>query len=171
MGGILKALDIDGTFIYQIIDFALLFVFLRLFVWPPLVKALEQRRERISRELVAAEEERKRAVAERDEQRRALEEARAEAQAVVERVQRAASDESRRLLEEAREQAERMQKRVQEEIGREREAAVAALRGEVADLVLQATAKLLRARVDDAQDRRLVEEFITTAGVNGENGR
>jgi F-type H+-transporting ATPase subunit b len=168
MAGILRSLDINGTFIFQIVDFVLLFIFLRLFVWPPLVKAMEQRRERVQRELAAAEEERRRAAAEREEQRRALEQARAEAQALLERAQRAAAEETQRLLEEARAQSERLQKQVREEIGREREAAIAALRGEVADLVLHATAKLLRTRVDAQEDRRLVEEFIATVGANGD---
>lgn len=163
VAGILQQLNINGTFLFQILDFVLLLVFLRIFVWPPLVKAMAQRRERIERDLAAAEEERRRAAAEREEQRRALEEARAEAQAVIERAHRAAAEEARALLEEARAQAERLQKQVHEEIDREREAAIAALRNEVADLVMEATGRLLRARVGEDEDRRLVEEFIAAA--------
>ncbi len=166
MSGILQALDINGTFIFQVIDFVLLLVFLRIFVWPPLVKALEQRRQTVERELTAAEQERKLAVAERQEQLKALEEARAQAQAAVERAQRSAAEESKRLLGEAREQAERMQKRLAEEIEREREAAIASLRSEVASLVLAATDKLVRARVgaNEDADRELVAEFIGDVG-------
>lgn len=166
MSGILQALDINGTFIFQVIDFVLLLVFLRIFVWPPLVKALEQRRQTVERELTAAEQERKLAVAERQEQLKALEEARAQAQAAVERAQRSAAEESKRLLGEAREQAERMQKRLAEEIEREREAAIASLRSEVASQVLAATDKLVRARVgaNEDADRELVAEFIGDVG-------
>lgn len=164
MGSILAALHIDGTLLAQVVDFIVLFVFLRIFAWPPLVKAMEQRRKHIEDQLTAAQQEREEAVRLRERQHQDLAEAKAQAQEIVERAQRAAAAESRQLLDEARGQAERMQKQMHDEIEREREAAVAALRSEVADLVLQAAGKLLRSRVDAPEDRRLVEDFIVTAG-------
>ncbi len=165
MASILQSLHIDGTLLIQAIDFILLFAFLRIFAWPPLVAAMEKRRAGIEEQLSAAENERQQAVALREQQQRDLEGAKAQAQAIVERAQKAAAEEARQLLEDARQQAERMRKQVRDEISRERDAAVGVLRNEVADLVLTATGKLLRTRLDAAQDRRLVEEFIATAGA------
>ncbi len=170
MGGILQALNVNGTFLAQIVDFVLLVLFMRFFVWPPLARAMEQRKQRVRQELADAEAERKRAEAEREAQARALEAARSEAQAIVERAQRTAAEEARSLLDEARAQGERLQRQVREEIAREREAAIAALRNEVAELVLEATGKLLRTRVDAAEDRRLVEDFIASAAGAGVDG-
>jgi F-type H+-transporting ATPase subunit b len=167
MGGILQALDINGTFVAQIVDFALLFLFMRFFVWPPLARAMEQRRQKVRQALAEAEEERRKAEEERLAQVRALEEARAEAQAIVERAQRTAAEEARTLLEEARAQGERLQRQFREEMERERAAAVLALRNEVAELVLEATGKLLRARMDNAEDRRLVADLISAAAGPG----
>lgn len=164
MGSILASLGLNGTFWIQILNFIILLVFLRIFAWPPLVKAMEQRRKAIEDQLGAAQNEREEAVRMRDQQTRELADAKAQAQAILERAQRAAAEESRQLLEEARAQAERMQKQVREEIVRERDAAVAALRGEMADLVVEAAGRLLRARVDSAADRRLADEFIVAAG-------
>jgi F-type H+-transporting ATPase subunit b len=163
VGGILQALNINGTFVAQIVDFILLFLFMRYFVWPPLSRALEERRERVRREMEAAEREREQAEADRRAQEQALAQARAEAQAILERAERTAAEQARALVAEARAQAERLERQVQEEIRREREAAMAALRNEVAELVLEATRKLLRARVDREEDRRLVESFISDA--------
>jgi len=59
--GILQSLGINGTFLAQIIDFLLLFVFLRIFAWPPLVRAMEARRQRVTEQLEAAERERQQA--------------------------------------------------------------------------------------------------------------
>ena len=171
MGSILSSLGINGTFLVQILDFVVLFAFLRVFAWPPLVRAMEQRRQGIQDQLTHAQNEREEAVRLRDEQNRRLAEAKGEAQALLERAQRAAAEESRQLLEEARAQGERLQRQVREEIARERDAAVAALRAEVADLVLAATAQLLGRRVDAAEDRRLVEEFILAAGAPETGGR
>jgi F-type H+-transporting ATPase subunit b len=171
MGGILKALDIDGTFIYQIIDFLLLFLFLRVFVWPPLVQALERRRQTVEQQLVAAERERQEAAALREQQERAIAEARAQAQAIVERAQRAAAEEAKELLQEARELAERTRRQLSEELQREREAALAAVRSEVVDLVLALEEKLLRARVGAEEDRRLVQRLLAESAAPAEAGR
>lgn len=164
MGSILASLGLNGTFWIEILNFVILFVFLRIFAWPPLVRAMEQRRKSVQEQLHAAQTEREEALRLREQQTRELAEAKTEAQVILDRAQRAAAEESRRLLEEARAAAERLQKQAQEEIGRERDAAVAALRGEMADLVVEAAGRLLRQRVDGDADRRLADEFILSAG-------
>ena len=164
MGSILASLHIDGTLFAQVVDFVILFAFLRIFAWPPLVKAMEQRRKHIEEQLAAAQGEREEAVRLREQQHQDLADARVQAQAILERAQRAAAEESRRLLEDARAQVERLQRQAHDEISHEREAAVSALRAEVADLVLLAAGKLLRSRVDAPEDQRLVEGFLVTSG-------
>ncbi len=163
MGSILASLGINGTFVLEIVNFIILFIVLRLFAWPPLVKAMEQRRRGIEEQLFAAQNEREEAVRIREVQNRELGEARVQAREIVERAQRVASEEARQVVEEARAQAERLQKQVREEIARERDAAVATLRGEMGNLVVEVAGKLLRARVDSAEDRRLADEFIAAA--------
>lgn len=171
MGSILQSLHINGTLGVQVVDFLVLLIFLRLAVWPRLLQAMEARRRTIADQLGAAEAERQQAVQLREQQQSDLAGARAQAQEIIERAERAAAEQSRQLLEDAKAQAERLGRQVREEIGREREAAVAALRAEMADLVLAATSKLLRARLDAAADRRLVEELIGAAGAETGAGR
>lgn len=168
MGSILASLHINGTLLAEIANFLLLLWFLRAYAWPPLVKAMEARRQGIQEQLTAAQDEREEAVRLREQEQQALTQARAQAQEIVERAQRSAAEQARELLDQAQAQAERLQRQMKEDLARERDAAVAALRNEVADLVLEATGKLLRARVDGAQDRRLVEGVLAAAG--GEAG-
>lgn len=164
MAGILKALDINGTFVYQLIDFLLLFAFLRIFVWPPLVKAMQQRRQRIEDEIAAAETERQEAEKIRQEREQALASARAEAQAIVERAERIAAEQAKALVDEARAQAERIRAEATAETGRERAAALRSLRQEVADLALLAASRVLGRRVGAEEDRQLAEEFVAEVG-------
>lgn len=164
MSGILQSLDFNGTFVYQVIDFVLLFIFLRIFVWPPLVKALQKRREGIANDIAAAETERKEAERLRQEREEALSAARAEAQAIVERAERTAADEARTLVAEARAQAERIKAEVTAETARVKEGAVRALRDEVADLALLAAGRVLGHEVGGDEDRRLAQEFVAEVG-------
>ncbi len=164
MSGILTALDINGTFVYQLIDFALLFVFLRIFVWPPLVKALQQRRQRIEEQIAAAQTERQEAERIREEREQTLAGARAEAQGIVERAERIAGEQARALVDQARAQAERIRAEAAAETARERDAALRSLRQEVADLALLAASRVLGHRVGADDDRRLAEEFVAEVG-------
>lgn len=164
MSGILQSLDFNGTFVYQVIDFVLLFIFLRIFVWPPLVKALQKRREGIANDIAAAETERKEAERLRQEREEALAAARAEAQAIVERAERTAADEARTLVAEARAQAERIKAEVTAETARVKDGALRALRDEVADLALLAAGRVLGHEVGGDEDRLLAQEFVAEVG-------
>jgi F-type H+-transporting ATPase subunit b len=161
---VLAGLGIDATFIAQVINFIVLFVLLRWLVYPSLLKILAERRERVTRALAEAEAQREEAVRLKEQHLAELQGARAEAQAVIDRAQRVASEQARALLEEARAQAERQRQAVAEEIARERDAAIADLRNEVADLVIAATSKLVRARMNEAADKELVQELIGELG-------
>jgi F-type H+-transporting ATPase subunit b len=164
VGSVLAGLGIDATFVAQVINFIVLFILLRWLVYPSLLKILAERRERVAKALTDAESERQEAVRLKEQHLAELQGARAEAQAVIDRAQRVAQDQAKSLLEEARAQAERQRQSVAEEIARERDAAIAELRNEVADLVIAATSKLVRARMNEAADRELVQEFIGDLG-------
>jgi F-type H+-transporting ATPase subunit b len=64
------------------------------------------------------------------------------------------------LMAEAAERAEQLVARAQEEIAHERDRVLTELRAHVVDLTLTATERLLGESVDDAKNRRLVEDFI-----------
>lgn len=164
MGSILHSLGIDGTIVAQMINFIVLLVLLRILVYPALLRILAQRRERVEKALTDAEGEREEAVRLKEQHLAELQQARSQAQGIIEQANRVAAEQARTLLEDARAQAERQLKSAAAEIARERDAALADLRNEVADLVLAATAKLVKARMGEAEDRQLVEEFIGELG-------
>ncbi len=166
MGSVLHSLGIDGTFFVEIVNFILLLLLLSWRAFPATKRTIENRRSKIEADLGAAEEQRQEAVRLKEQHLAELQNARAEAQAIIDRAQRIGADQSRALLDEARALAERQRRSASEDITRERDAALAVLRSEVAGLVLAATDKLVRARVDrNAEaDRELVEEFIGDVG-------
>jgi F-type H+-transporting ATPase subunit b len=160
VGTILKGLGIDGTFLAEIVNFILLLLLLSWRAFPATKRVLAERRQRVEGALAQAEGEREEAIRIKEQHLNELQAARAEAQAILDRAQRAAGEQTRQILDEARAHADRLRRQAEEEIARERDAAILALRREVADLVVAATERLLRQRVDAAADRRLVEEFL-----------
>ena len=68
-----------------------------------------------------------------------------------------------------REELERLRVRAAAEIEAEKTRAIADVRAEVADLALLAAGKVVGESMTDERQRRLVEEFLSTAGSGGTN--
>lgn len=152
--------DLNATLIAQIINFLLLVAILAKFAYKPLMKALEDRQNRIASDIQTAEQERAAAEQLKREYQDNLAQARAQAQAIVEKAVKQAEQEAQDQLREVRVQIERERKLAQEEIVREREKALAELRGEVVALSIAAAGKLIAKNMDDQANSKLVSDFI-----------
>ncbi len=144
----------------QILSFTFLIVALKLTVYGPVLKMLDERRERIREGLSAADRGREEAVeAERAAQEQ-IEAARREGQQIVAQAQQI----GQRLQEEARQQAltqqEMMLERARSEIALERDSAIAELRREFADLTITAAEKVIGQSLDRTAHQRLIEQAL-----------
>lgn len=121
---------------------------------------LASRRERIEQGLRDADQaKRDRESAEQD-RLAALTEARREANEILARAQKVAQETRDADIAATREELERMRVRASDEITAEKQRALAELRGEVADLALQAAGRVVGETMTDQRQRRLVEEFL-----------
>jgi F-type H+-transporting ATPase subunit b len=155
--------------IAQLVNFTILLVVLRLVAWGPLVKMLDDRRERI-RESLAAAEEMKSKAAESDRQLHdQIEAARREGQALVANAQEI----SARIQAEARTQAQADAEvtlaRARNEIQLERDSAIADLRKEFADLTIAAAEKVINQSLDRNAHRRLIDEALAESTFRERN--
>ena len=121
---------------------------------------LASRRERIEQGLRDAEQARKDRESAETDRLAALTEARREANDILARAQKVAQETRDADIAATREELERMRVRASEEIAAEKSRALAELRGEVADLALQAAGRVVRETMTDQRQRRLVEEFL-----------
>ena len=74
--------------------------------------------------------------------------------------------ERQKVLEQAQKDSEQILQRAEGEIQREKEIAIMGLHSKVADLVIEATGKLLDVTLDEERHRKLVDDFITQLPVN-----
>jgi F-type H+-transporting ATPase subunit b len=121
---------------------------------------LAARRERIEQGIRDAEQARKDRESAEQERLAALSEARREANDILARAQKVAQETRDADIAATREELERLRSRASEEIAAEKQRALAELRGEVADLALQAAGRVVRETMTDQRQRRLVEEFL-----------
>ncbi len=156
---------------FQIVNFLLLLWLLRRFAYKPVLGMLDERRRRISKGLEdaeAAERDRALASAEREA---AVAEARKEAQAMIARATKIAEDSRAEIVAEAKAEAEKIVERAKEEITGEKEKAMAELRGQVAELALAAAGKLVQSEMNDAAQRRLVDDFLAEVKPAGKGAK
>jgi F-type H+-transporting ATPase subunit b len=144
----------------QTLSFIFLLVLMRLIVYKPVLKMLDERRERIREGLSAAERGREQAQEANLAAQAQIETARREGQAIVAQAQQVAQ----RLQEEGREQAQKQQEvmleRARQEIQMERDAAIARLRAEFADLTITAAEKVIGQSLDRTAHQRLIEQAL-----------
>jgi F-type H+-transporting ATPase subunit b len=126
-----------------------------------LAGVLEARRARIDEGLADAEQARKDRAAGVVERERVINEARREATALVAASQQAAQQLREADIAATKVDLERMREKALADIAAERDRALAELRGQVADLALEAAGKVVGETMSSARQRRLVEDFLS----------
>ena len=145
---------------FQIINFLLLLYLLNRFLFKRVFALLDERGQKISKGLEDAEAAARDRELARAEREAAVAEARKEANEMIARANKIAEDTRNEILADARTEAERVSERAREEIIAEKERAMAEIRGQVAELALEAAGKLVRHEMDGPTQRRLVEGFL-----------
>ncbi len=156
-----------GLFFWTWVVFILLFLVLKRFAWPPIVRATEERERRIARQLEESDKMNAEAKAALGEHRSLLAKAKDEAQGLINEAKTLAQREREQLLSKTREEQDQILERAKREISAERERAVAELRKEAVDLSLAAASKLIQQRLDSDADRRIVEDYLGSLGRGG----
>jgi F-type H+-transporting ATPase subunit b len=161
MGSLIEAFDVNwfGLF-FQVFNFLLLLYILNRLLFKPLLARMDERSTKIEKGLEDAETAARDRELARAEREAAVTEARKEAAEMLARSNKIADDTRNEILSEARSEAEKVTQRAREEINAEKEKAMSELRAQVADLALEAAAKLVRSDMNATTQRRLVEEFL-----------
>jgi len=150
-----------GFLLLQIVNFAIILIVLRAWVYKPLIKMLEKRRMSIAQGLedarIASEA---RANAE-DEAKRLLEEANAKAAEIVREADTRAEAVKKEILAEAETEATHLRKQKMAEFEQERVQILAGLREEVVALSMAATQKLVQESLTVERQRGLLKEFFS----------
>lgn len=149
----------------QILGFLILLWGMRRFAWGPLLATLEARRQKIAGDFEAARQ----AKADADATKLQLEnelkgieaKARQRLQEAVAEGQKVAGE----IRTQAQTEAAARLARAQDDIAREREKAKEMLKEQVISLSMKTAEKILRQRLDDPAQRKLVGEFVEEVGA------
>jgi len=153
--------NLNATLFAQFVVFFILAGFTMKFVWPPLMKALDERTKKIADGLAAADrgkadlaasEKRVQAemVSAREEGQKRIGDAEKRAQLIIDEAKKTASQEAARIVANAKADAEQQVTRARED-----------LRGEVATLAVKGAEQILKREVNAAAHADLLNQLKT----------
>ena len=152
-------MNINLTLFGQTVTFIVFVWFCMKFVWPPIINALTERRQRIADGLAEAEKGmQSRAVAEQDAAK-VLEAAKGQATEVLAQAQRRADEIVEESKRNARVEGERLLAGARAEIDQEVNRAREALRKEVVAIALRGAEQLLGREVDQSAHNDLLDDL------------
>lgn len=153
-------MNINATLIGQLIAFAIFVWFCMKFVWPPLIKAIEDRQANIANALASAEK----AKQEQADSKAAVEQeiiaAKEDAQKIIELANKRRND----ILEEVKVEAEALKAKIIEqgyaEVESERKRVQEELRVKVASLAIAGAEKIVGRTVDEAANNDIIDKLV-----------
>jgi F-type H+-transporting ATPase subunit b len=166
----MDALKIEWQLIVaQLFNFALMIVVLRLFLYEPVLKRLQARKDKIAQSMKDAERVNAAAKEAEAEKAKVLDVARREAQEVRAQATRDAEKIAQDVRSRAETEATEIRMKAQAEASKQMEAALADANKQIADLAILATEKLLgRELANKSDQQRFVAEFLASAGSKGQ---
>jgi F-type H+-transporting ATPase subunit b len=150
-----------GLMVWTLVVFGVTMVLLAKLAFPRISEALARRQHTIEESIDSAERTRVEADALLAEYRERLKEARAQAEEIVQRARQSADSHEHESKERGQEILDEAAKRAERDIEAATKRALDDIRREVADLTIMATEKVTRKTLDEADQKRLVEEALS----------
>jgi F-type H+-transporting ATPase subunit b len=152
--------NFNATLIGQMITFGLLVIFTMKYVWPPIMKAMQDRQKQIADGLASAERgvrEQELAAAKSTE---TLKDAKREAAEIIAHAQKRANEIIEQSKTDARFEGERQLAAAQAEIEQEMNRAREQLRNQVIDLAVAGAGRVLKQEVDASAHAQLLDDLV-----------
>ncbi|MFA7503042.1 MAG: F0F1 ATP synthase subunit B [Anaerovoracaceae bacterium] len=153
-----------GSFLLQIITFIVLFLLLWKFAFGPLARLMTKRQERIAEQITSAEKNMLEAEKILLEQKENFQQARQEAQEIIERAHVSSSKQADDLIAAAKTESKRLKEQAALDIQHEKEKAVSELKNEIGSLSVLIASKMIGKELDSKQQAAFVDEMIKEVG-------
>src|SRR5918992_1948542 len=152
---------VPGLMIWTLICFAITFFVLKRFAFGPIQRTIDERRERIRKAVDDADQARNEARELLEQHRALIAQAKSEAAEILADTRKVADAQIERVKGEAEAERQRRLEETQRQIEAEAKRSLDLIRAEVADLTLQATARVTGKVLDAEDQRRLIDEAIS----------
>ena len=152
------------SLIFTWVNLLILFLIMKKLLFKPVMNMLKERDEEVKAMYENASAAQKTADAAKKEYTRKLADAKEEASKIVKEATENAAAASDKTIAEAKETAMAMIQKAESEIDRERKAAAASIKNDIAEISVSIARKVIEKDINEKDQERLIEEFIESSG-------
>ena len=152
--------------IWSVVNILILYILLRIFLFKPVSKIMNERTHTIQKNLESAEKSKEEAESLKKQYADDIAAAKEEARSILNKAHEDADAERSSMLRKTQEEADRMIADANKTIENERKKVLRQAQSEIADLAIEAASRIIGENVDDEKNRRLVDKFLS--GEEGE---
>lgn len=158
-------------FLAQLVNFAIVLFILWRWVFKPVVSGMEERTKKIEDSLNTADKVNKEKEEFEQWKTKEMVSARQEATNIISEAKKTATTTKDQILEQAKAEQQQILEQSKLELEKQKLQTVTEAKSAIADLVIQSTEKLLRAKLDGKSDGKLIQTILTEAEGEPTNGR
>ncbi len=158
----LSLVSIDpGTIVFTLINTLIIFLIFRIFLFKPVCKILDKRKEMAAAEIAEAQKAKEAAAKTEQEYLERLASAKAEAAEIMKQATQRAQARGDEIIAEANKSAADIRAKAEETIERERKSAVNEIKNEISDMVILAASKVAEKEISAKDNEELISRFLT----------
>lgn len=146
---------------WAVFNTIVLFVLLRIFLFKPINKMMNDRTQSIQKDIDDAQKAKAEAEELKQQYSDSISEAKEEANRIIMKAHDDAETERANIIQRSHEEADQIVSAASETIENERRRVLQQAQSQIADLAIEAASKIVSANLDDEKNRRLVDEFLS----------
>ena len=152
--------NFNATFIAQILNFLVLVFVLAKFAYKPVVRIMEERKNKIAGDLESAEKAKAEAEANKAEYMEKLANAKQEAQAIIDNARKTAQTAHDKIMADTKAEQDQVVASAKEAIALEKKKAMDDIRAQVINLSMIAASKIVEQKLGSEEDKKLAGEIV-----------
>lgn len=163
---VLPLVSIDlGTIVFTLINTLIIFLIFRIFLFKPVGKILDKRKEMAAAAITDAEKAKAEAEAAQKEYTDRLADAKAEAAEIIKQATFRAQKREEEILNEANQKAADIRTKAEENIEREKRQALNEVKNQISDLVIMAAGKVAQKEISASDNEEIISQFLSEVGA------
>ncbi|MDE6519660.1 MAG: F0F1 ATP synthase subunit B [Ruminococcus sp.] len=143
-----------------VVNVLILFILLRIFLFKPINKIMNERTESIQKDIDDAEKAKRETEKLKQQYTDSINEAKEEANNILRKAHEDAEAERESIISKSHKEAEEIVKSADETIENERKRVIQQAHAQIADLAIETASKVIGANLDDEKNRKLVDDFL-----------
>lgn len=154
-----------GTIVFTLINTVIIFLIFKIFLFKPVGKVLDKRKEMAASAIKDAEAAKAAAEAAEKEYNESLASAKAEAAEIVKQATIRAQKREEEIVNEANQKAADIRMKAEENIERDKQRALNEVKDQISELVVMAAGKVVEKEISASDNEELISKFLNEVGA------